>query len=125
MTNMNTNVPMPDVAIQQPGMTEPTNKVAAAGTAAAGIGFVVAGVMAGYGGPAIIELMGTWGEMHPNSANLIVMIVTGIAGAVAGKFGSQAAAYNVLDKPNVALVPRSMLSDAISSSIENRMTGQE
>lgn len=90
-----------DIAVQE--SPQPTNKVAAASNAAAAIGGVIAGVMAAYGGPAILEMLGDWGTAHPDTAQLIVMIVAGIAGVVGGKYVPPAAAYNVLDKPNKPL----------------------
>lgn len=92
-----------DIAVQT--SPQPTNKVAAASNAAAAAGVIIAGVMAAYGGPAILELLGAWGQSHPNTAQLIVMIVSGLAGGVGGKYVPQVAAYNVLDKPNVPLKP--------------------
>jgi hypothetical protein len=91
------------LAIQAPGDTQPTNKVAAASNAAMAVGALIAGVLSAYGGPAIIEMLGEWGVANPSTAQLLVMIVTGVAGGVAGKYVPPMAAYNVLDKPNVAL----------------------
>jgi ammonia channel protein AmtB len=97
--------PTLDIAVQAPGNLQPTNKVSAAANAAGGIGAVVGGVMAGYGGPAIVEALGKWGETHPSITSFVVMMTTGVIGALAVKYGGQRAAYNVLDKPNVALKP--------------------
>ena len=99
---MNTSA-LPNVALQ--ASPEPTNKVAAASNAAGGLAAVLGGVMAGYGGPAITEMLGTWGQAHPNTAALIVMAVTSVAAYIATKYAARAAAYNVLDKPNVAVKP--------------------
>jgi NhaP-type Na+/H+ or K+/H+ antiporter len=91
-----------DIAVQT--SPQPTNKVQAAGNIGGSLAGIVAGVMAGYAGPALIEMMGVWGANHPSTAQLIVMAVTTVAAALAGKYGGQAAAFNVLDKPNQALV---------------------
>lgn len=91
-----------NIAIQEG--TQPTNKVAAASNASGGIAAVVASIMAAYGGPAIIEALGSFAETNPSGTTLLVMLVVGLASFFAAKFGGQAAAYNVLDKPNVPLV---------------------
>jgi hypothetical protein len=84
---------------------QPTNKVAAASEAAGSLAAVLAGVMAGYGGPAITELLGAWGEANPSTTQLVVALVAAAAGYVVVKYPARAAAYNVLDKPNVPLAP--------------------
>lgn len=91
-----------NIAVQD--SAQPTNKVAAASNAAGGVAAVVAGVMAAYGGDAIRELLGPMAATYPAATTLIVLIVTGLASFYATKFGGQAAAFNVLDKPNVPLV---------------------
>lgn len=98
MANENLNV-----AVQ--ATNQPTNKVAATGTAAGGLAAVIAGTMAAYGGPAIQELLGSWGTNYPSVSQLLILIVTGVAAYFATKYGSQQAAWNVLDKPNIPLVP--------------------
>lgn len=95
--------PTATIAVQ--AAPEPTNKVAAASNAAGGLAAVVAGVMAAYGGPAIVELLGEWGATHPSTTQLVVGIGAAVAGFVVTRAGGRAAAYNVLDKPNVPLVP--------------------
>lgn len=97
--------PVADLAVQ--AEPQPTRKVAAASNAAGSLAAVLAGVMAGYGGPAITEMLGTWGEAHPSTTQLVVALAAAGAAYVATKYGSQRAAYNVLDKPNVPLAPAS------------------
>lgn len=93
----------PDLGVAVQASAEPTNKVAAASNAAGSFAAVIGGVMAAYGGPAMTELMGEWGKAHPSTAALGVMLVTSLASFYAVKYGGRAAAYNVLDKPNVPL----------------------
>jgi len=90
-----------NIAVQD--SAQPTNKVAAASNAAGGVAAVVAGVMAAYGGDAIREIMGPLAQQYPSATTLVVLMATGVAAYYATKFGGQAAAYNVLDKPNVPL----------------------
>jgi hypothetical protein len=94
-----------NIAVQE--SAQPTNKVAASTNASGSVAAVVAGVMAAYGGDAIREVMGAVATTHPDGTNLVVMLVTGIAAFYATKLGGRAAAYNVLDKPNVPLVAAS------------------
>lgn len=95
--------PAPTIAVQtQP---EPTNKVAAASNAAGSLAAVLAGVMTGYAGPAITELAGEWGKGHPNTLQLGIAMIAALAAYVATKAGARAAAYNVLDAPNVPMAP--------------------
>lgn len=89
------------LAVQSGG--QPTRKVSAATNAAGSVAAVLAGVMAGYGGPAIMELLGKYGETHPSVAQFLIMATTSLAAFLATKYGGQAVAYNVLDRPNVAL----------------------
>lgn len=93
----------PTLAVQNG--PQPTRKVAAAANAAGSLAAVIGGVMAGYGGPAIMELLGEYGKTHPSIAGFLVMMATSVASFLAVKYGGQAAAYNVLDKPNVPMVP--------------------
>lgn len=85
--------------------SQPTNKVAAAANAAGSLAAVLAGVMSGYAGPAIAELAGEWGKNHPSTLQLIIALIAAAAAFAVTKYGGQAAAYNVLDKPNVPLAP--------------------
>ena len=97
MENENLNI-----AVQASG--QPTNKVSATGTAAGGIAAVLAGVMTAYIGPAIMEQLGSWGTANPSTAAFLVALAAALAGFFATKYGGQAAAYNVLDKPNIPLI---------------------
>lgn len=93
---------MPEpVAIQT--NLEPTNKLQAGTNAAGGVAAVLASVMAAYGADAIREIIGT--HLGPNTTNLLIMAITGVAAYFATTGFGRAAAYNVLDKPNVPLVP--------------------
>lgn len=105
---------MPDVTpIAVQSTSEPTNKLAAGTTAAAGVGAVIAGALAGYGNEAIRDVLV---EVLPVMAakaattNFIVFIVVTLAAYFANKQAGLRAGYNVLDKPNVpvALAPRSI-----------------
>lgn len=91
-----------DIAVQSG--SEPTNKVAAASNASGGIAGVVAGVMAVYGADALREILGPLATTHPAATTLIVLTVTSTAAFYATQLGGRAAAFNVLDKPNVPLV---------------------
>ena len=93
----------PDLGVAVQASAQPTRKVVAATVTGGSLGAVVGGVMAGFGGPAIIEALGAWGQAHPSISGLIVTLVTSIAAFYAVKYGGQAGAYNVLDKPNVPL----------------------
>jgi hypothetical protein len=84
---------------------EPTNKVAAATNAAGGIAGIVAGTLAAYGGPAIVEFLGAWATTHPAGTQLVVLLVTGVAAGIATKYAGRSASYNVLDAPNVPMAP--------------------
>jgi hypothetical protein len=97
------DTPAAEVAFQTGG--QPTRKVSAASNVGGSVAAVLAGVMAGYGGPAIMELLGEYGSSHPSVAQFLIMIATSVAAFIATKYGGQAAAYNVLDKPNVPLTP--------------------
>jgi hypothetical protein len=90
-----------NIAVQD--SAQPTNKVAAATNASGGIAAVVASIMAAYGGPAIVEALGEFATTNPSGTAFAVMLVTGVASFYAAKLGGQAAAFNVLDKPNVPL----------------------
>ena len=105
------------VAVQTSG--QPTNKVAAASNMGGGLAAVVAGVMAAYGGPAITEMLGTWSTTHPSATALLVAAVAAVAGYFVTKFGGQAAAYNVLDKPNVPMVPATEVNTPVEGKTEN------
>ena len=96
-----------NIAVQSSG--QPTNKVRAASNVGGALAGVMAGVMTAFGGPAIMELMGEWGMSHPSTAALLVATVAALASWVAGKYGGQTAAFNVLDKPNIPLVAISSL----------------
>lgn len=94
----------PTVAVQT--TNEPTNKLAAGANTAAGVGAILAAVMAAYGADAIREMMTAMGlGGYPALINLVVMGVTGVAGWWATKRAALLGGYNVLDKPNVALQP--------------------
>ena len=88
------------VAVQ--ATSEPTRKLAAGTTAAGAIAGVLAGILAAYGGDAIKEVLAST-SLGPAMQNLIVMMVVGVATWLATKYGGQAAAYNVLDKPNIPI----------------------
>jgi negative regulator of sigma E activity len=96
---------MPEPAVALQISPEPTNKVQAGTTAAGGLAAVIAGVMAAYGGPAVVELLGAWATTHPSATALLVAGLSAVAAYFVTKYGGQAAAYNVLDKPNVAMIP--------------------
>ena len=83
---------------------QPTNKVSAASNTAGGIAAVVASVMATYGADAIREALGEWGAAHPSNTTRITILLVSLAAFFSTKLGGQAAAYNILDKPNVPLV---------------------
>jgi hypothetical protein len=92
---------MADERLAEQTTMAPTNKVVAATNMAGTIAGIVTGTMAAYGGPAILELLDkAWAASHPNAAQLIVLLITGVAGGLATKFGGKAAAFNVLDKVN-------------------------
>jgi hypothetical protein len=95
---------MEQVAVQT--TPQPTNKVAAAGTAAGAIGAVLVAVTS-FIGPALEETLG--GYMGPNALQLVIAAAGALIGYFGLKYGSQAAAYNVLDAPNVALKPAGTL----------------
>ena len=95
--------PAPTVAVQ--ASAQPSNKVAAASNAAGSLAAVLAGVMTGYAGPALTELAGEWGKTHPSTLQLGIALVAALAAYIATRAGARAAAYNVLDKPNVPLAP--------------------
>jgi uncharacterized membrane protein YeiH len=103
---MTDNPEAPAVAIQT--SPQPTNKVTWASNAAGSIGAVFAGSIAAYGGDqlrtVLIELSPSLAE-KPATIGLIVFVLVALAGFFANKYGSQLAAYNVLDKPNVPIVP--------------------
>jgi hypothetical protein len=84
---------------------EPTNKVAAATNAAGGIAGIITGIMAAYGGPAIVEMLGAWATTHPAATQFLVVLITGVAGWLATLYGGRIASYNVLDAPNVPMAP--------------------
>lgn len=95
---------VPKVAVQVG--PQPTNKVSAATTAAGGIGGILSGAMAAYGGPALIEMLNPdWVAAHPNATQLLVLVVVGVGSALAIKYFGQSAAFNVLDAPNVPMKP--------------------
>lgn len=92
-----------DLAVQQPG-GQPTRKVAAAANAAGGIGGIIAGAMTLYGDDAIREVLAMT-ALGPKMTDLVCLIVVSGAVYFGTKIGARAAAYNVLDKPNVPLAP--------------------
>jgi hypothetical protein len=95
--------PTSTVAVQT--SPQPTNKVAAATTAAGGAGVLITGAMVTWGGPAIIEILGVeWTAAHPASTQIIVAVVSGLVALLIPVIGRYAA-YNVLDAPNVAMAP--------------------
>jgi hypothetical protein len=72
-----------------------------------------------------MEQLGTWGTSNPSTAALLVAAVAAIVGYFATKYGGQAAAYNVLDKPNVPMVPapaRTVVVEpvAVTGVVENK-----
>ena len=103
-----------DIARQ--ASSQPTNKVRAASNVGGALAGVMAGVMTAFGGPALMELMGVWGTSHPSTAALLVASVAALASWVAGKYGGQQAAYNVLDKPNIPLVSVSSLPTEVAET---------
>jgi hypothetical protein len=92
------------VAVQAPGNTQPTNKVSAAANYGGGIGGIIAGAMSLYGDGAIREVLATL-PIGEKTTDLLVFAIVSAAVYLGTKYGAQAAAYNVLDKPNVALEP--------------------
>lgn len=98
---------MADERLAEQTSNAPTNKVVAATNVAGTIAGIVTGTMAAYGGPAILEMLNKdWSLTHPNAAQLIVLLITGVAGGLATKFGGKAAAFNVYDKVNRPLGDR-------------------
>lgn len=101
-------VPVPEtaatatVAVQTGG--QPTRKVSAASTAGGSIGAIIAGAMSLYGDDAIREVLANL-PIGPKATDLIVFVLVSAAIYLGAKYGAQAAAYNVLDKPNVPLTP--------------------
>lgn len=95
---------MNEVAIQT--SERPTNKLTAGTTAAAGLGAVIAGALAGYGGEALrdvmIEIVPQLAKM-PAAVNLFVFLGVTVAAFFANRKAGLAAGYNVLDAPNHAL----------------------
>jgi hypothetical protein len=79
---------------------QPTNKVQAAGTAAGAIGAVLLAA-ASFVGPALEETLSP--HMGPQMLALVVAAVSSAIGYFGLKYGSQAAAFNVLDAPNKPL----------------------
>jgi hypothetical protein len=96
------DTPAADVAVQTGG--QPTRKVTAASTAGGSIGAIIAGAMSLYGDGAIREVLGGL-PIGEKSTDLIVFVLVSAAVYLGTKYGAQAAAYNVLDKPNVPLAP--------------------
>jgi hypothetical protein len=92
-----------NVAIQVSG--QPTNKVTAASTAGGSIGAIIAGAMSLYGDGAIREVLSQVPAIGPKATDLLVFVAVSAAVYLGTKYGAQAAAYNVLDKPNVPLAP--------------------
>jgi hypothetical protein len=89
---------MPQIAtVAEQIDAQPTNKVAAAGTAAGAIGAVLVAVTS-FVGPALEETLGS--HMGPSSLQLVIAAVGALIGYFGLKYGSQAAAFNVLDAPN-------------------------
>lgn len=93
--------PAATVAVQSG--PQPTNKVAAAANAGGGIGGIIAGAMTLYGDGAIREVLGSL-PIGEKTTDLLVFVIVSAAVYLGTKYGAQAAAYNVLDKPNVPLV---------------------
>lgn len=97
------------VAVQT--TSDPTNKLAAGTTAAAGVGAVIAGALASYGNDAIRDVIT---EVLPGMAaksattNFVIFMIVTVAAYAANKWSGLKAGYNVLDKPNVplSLTPR-------------------
>lgn len=90
------------VAVQK--SAQPTNKVAAAATAGGSIGGIIAGAMTLYGDGAIREVLAAL-PIGEKTTDLLVFVIVSAAVYLGTKYGGQAAAYNVLDKPNVPLAP--------------------
>jgi hypothetical protein len=99
-----TATPVANIAVQAPGNTQPTNKVSAASTAGGSIGAIIAGAMSLYGDGAIREVLSGL-PIGEKTTDLIVFVLVSAAVYLGTKYGAQAAAYNVLDKPNVPLAP--------------------
>jgi hypothetical protein len=57
-----------------------------------------------YGNDAIREVLAMT-PLGPKMTDLVCVLIVSTAVYLGGKYGAQAAAYNVLDKPNVALGP--------------------
>ena len=92
----------PAVAVQ--AGPQPTNKVSAASEAAGGIGGIIAGAMTLYGDGAIREVLASF-PIGERTTDLIVFVLVSAAVYFGSKYGARAAAYNILDKPNVPLAP--------------------
>lgn len=83
---------------------QPTRKVAAAAEAAGGIGGIIAGAMTLYGDGAIREVLAAL-PIGEKTTDLLVFVIVSVAVYFGTKYGARAAAYNVLDKPNVPVAP--------------------
>lgn len=98
--------PPTNIAVQ--ASPQPTNKVVAASNGAATMGAAIAAAVTLFAGDAIMEV---WNYVSPDAlddgatAKLIVGIVIAAASFYATRATARAAAYNVLDKPNVPVVP--------------------
>jgi hypothetical protein len=81
---------------------KPTNKVTAASTAAGALGAILVAITS-FVGPALEESLS--GYVGPNMLALITAAVGALIGYFGLKYGSQMAAYNVTDRPNIPMVP--------------------
>jgi hypothetical protein len=97
------DTPAANVAVQTGA--QPTNKVSAASTAGGSIGAIIAGAMSLYGDGAIREVLSQVPAIGPKATDLLVFVAVSAAVYLGTKYGAQAAAFNVLDKPNVPLAP--------------------
>lgn len=104
---------------------QPTNKVAAASTAAGALGAVLLAVTS-FIGPALEESLGPY--MGPSTLQLVIAAVGAAVGYFGLKYGAQAAAYNVLDAPNRPLTshaPGSTVAPVAASPNVPRMAAAE
>jgi hypothetical protein len=95
------------MAIQKPGNDQPTNKVAAATNWGGTAGGAIAGIVSTFGSDAIheqwVNLFGQGAD--PMTEKLVTaLLVFGIC-TFATRYLGRIAAYNVLDKPNIAMGP--------------------
>jgi hypothetical protein len=101
------DTPAANVAVQAPGNTQPTNKVAAATNWGGTAGGAIAGIVSTFGSDSIHELwviaFGTGAA--PMTEKIVSALIIFAVCTFATRYLGRVAAYNVLDKPNVAMAP--------------------